>query len=91
MDTEKKRRDRPQCLSAAEWDEVAKTWGWSDRECCVVRRLLGGEARKRAAEEMRITQSTLQTHLRRALWKSRTRDLIDLVWEIVAIRDRLRA
>jgi DNA-binding NarL/FixJ family response regulator len=56
----------------------------------VVQRLLNGQTRRQAALDLAITQSTLQTHLRRALWKSGTKDLIDLVWEVIAIRDRLR-
>jgi DNA-binding NarL/FixJ family response regulator len=90
VDAERLRAARPQCLSANEWEEVARTWGWSERESVVVQRLLGGETRRQAALDLSITQSTLQTHLRRALWKSGTKDLIDLLWEIVGIRDRLR-
>ena len=69
---------------------MAKTWGWSERECDVVRLLVIGESRKQVADFLEIAQSTLQTHLRRAFWKAQAKDLIALIWQIVAMRDRLR-
>jgi len=78
------------CPCDEEWTKIAEAFGWSRRECEVVRRILGGEARKRAAASLGITQSTVQTHLQRALWKAHTRDLIELMWKVVEVRDKLR-
>jgi len=76
--------------SPIEWAHVAELWGWSERECDVVRLLAGGDSRKHVTNMLNIAQSTLQTHLRRALWKAHAKDLVSLVWKIVEVRDRLR-
>lgn len=77
-------------LSQTEWARVMDEYGWSERECAVVRLITSGESRRDAARQLSITQSTLQTHLRRALWKAGAKDVVALVWQIVAVRDRLR-
>ena len=76
--------------SATEWAHVAELWGWSDREGDIVRLLANGDSRKHVAGMLNIAQSTLQTHLRRALWKANAKDIVMLIWRIVEVRDRLR-
>ncbi|MDH3590669.1 MAG: LuxR C-terminal-related transcriptional regulator [Planctomycetota bacterium] len=73
-----------------EWDQIAGRWSWSRRECEVVRLLVLGFTRKQSALKLQISLSTLQTHFRRAMWKGPARDLVGLIWEIVAVRDELR-
>lgn len=75
----------------AEWARISAGWGLSARETDVVRLLASGQSRKEAARTLEISISTLQTHLRRALWKSRTDDLIGLIWAVVGQLERLRA
>lgn len=77
-------------LSQTEWVRVMDEYSWSERECAVVRLITTGQSRRDAARQLNITQSTLQTHLRRALWKAGAKDVVALVWQIVAVRDRLR-
>jgi len=71
--------------TAKEWDRVARHWSWSARETEAVRILATGQSRKEAAAQLSISISTLQTHLRRALWKAGAECLVDLVWRISAL------
>ena len=73
-----------------EWAQIGQIWRWSGRERDVVRMLATGMSRKRAAHKLGISPSTLQTHLRRALWKAKADDLISLIWMVVAELQVLR-
>jgi len=79
--------DRPR---PEEWEGIATSFGWSKRECEIVRRILGCEARKGVASSLGITHSTVQTHLQRAIWKAHANELMQLMWKVVGVRDQLR-
>lgn len=74
----------------AEWSLIADSFGWGNRERESVSLVLGGIPRKAAAHYLSISLSSLQTYLRRAMRKAKTDDLVALLWEVVAVRDRAR-
>lgn len=73
-----------------EWSRIASTWRLSNREREVVQLLVGGMSRGDAARALRISVSTLQTHLRRCLWKATADNIVELIWKVVDLRDELR-
>jgi DNA-binding NarL/FixJ family response regulator len=73
-----------------EWSHIAKTWRLSNREREVAQLLVCGMSRGDAARTLRISVNTLQTHLRRCLWKATADNIIDLIWKVVRLRDELR-
>jgi DNA-binding NarL/FixJ family response regulator len=73
-----------------EWARIAADRRWSRREAQVVRAIVTGSRRADAATALGMSLSTLQTHLRRALWKCRCTDVVALIWLVTDARDRLR-
>ncbi|MGH7162160.1 MAG: response regulator transcription factor [Planctomycetota bacterium] len=76
--------------TAGEWSRIARSLRWSDREESVVRLLADGRSRRDVAEALRISTSTVQTHLQRAMWKAGVGDVVGLLWKVVEVRDRIR-
>lgn len=76
--------------SGPEWVSIGEAYQWAPRELEAVRLVLSGTPRKSAAERLGISLSSLQTYLRRAMWKVDVDDVIALFWSVVAARDKLR-
>jgi len=71
-------------VSSLEWAQLAQSLQLSPRQTEIVKHLLRGESDKQIACDLKISVSTVRTHLRRLFQKLDVRDRIELILCIFA-------